>query len=846
MIYEGKNLKEISFPLGGIGTGSIGLMGNGGFIDWEIFNRPNKGSENLYTFFAVRAEYPDGKVICKVLMSDYMQDLSGNIGNKRWYGYGCGASSGSMCAYPHFSRVSFKGEFPIAEITFSDDDFPAEVVMTAFNPFIPLDSENSSLPAAFFDVKVKSLVDKVKFTVLFSVNNPFKNTMNEDVSNGKYTAVRMIHTDISEDEIGYGDMTVAIARDNAIIEPYWYRGLWYDGVTTFWNELKNHDFAYRSYDTSVGKKTSGYNSVDVCSVGADLVLNKDASESLKFVLSWNVPNYVNYWQPYKDENGRDVTWKNYYATKFENSTASAFYSLENWDMLFKKTDAFRCSLHGSTLDPVVTEAVSSTLSVLKTATVLRLEDGTFWGWEGLLEDFGSCQGTCTHVWSYAYALCFLFPDLERSIRDTEFIYDTHEAGDMCFRTALPRGREVPAFIPCVDGQMASVFKTYREWKISGNDEWLKSNWETVKKVLEFAWSPENTYEWDRNKDGVLEGRQHHTLDMELFGPSSWLEGMYLLALKAAAEMADYLGESDKAAEYLAIFESGKKFVKDELFNGEYFIQKIDLENKEYTDRFNAPKYWNEEKKELKYQIGEGCEIDQVLGQWHANLLGLGEIFDKDQLRSALMSVYKNNFKNMREFTNQWRVFALHDENGVVMCDYPAHVNKPIIPLPYVDECMTGFEYAFAGLLAQEGFVDECLRVVRAIRERYDGEKRNPFNEIECGSNYARAMASFALLPIFSGFEYDAVNKFVGFTPIEKGDFKCLWSLEEGWGDLEQTNGASSIILRDGTLTLCSVRLGNMTKISKVVSDGVEIAFEQNGDLVSFDKLTVTSKIEFIS
>ena len=155
-----------------------------------------------------------------------------------------------------------------------------------------------------------------------------------------------------------------------------------------------------------------------------------------------------------------------------------------------------------------------------------------------------------------------------------------------------------------------------------------------------------------NKDGVLEGRQHHTLDMELFGPSSWLEGMYLAALKAAAEMAEHLGEPDKADEYLEIFEKGKKWVKENLFNGKYFIQKVDLGNKEYADHFNAPQYWNEERNELKYQIGEGCEIDQVLGQWHANLLGLGEIFDKDQLRSALQSIYKNNFKCMRDFTNQ--------------------------------------------------------------------------------------------------------------------------------------------------------------------------------------------------
>lgn len=845
MIYEGKNLKEISFPLGGIGTGSIGLMGNGGFIDWEIYNRPNKRSENLNTFFAVRAEYPDGKVVCKVLMGDYNRDFSGNIGVERWHGYGCGASSGSMCAYPHFSKVVFNGEFPVAQITFSDAGFPAEVVMTAFNPFIPLDSENSSLPAAFFDIKVKSLVDGVKYTVVFSVNNPFKKTYNEDISTDKYGAVRMKYADTPEDDAAYGDITIATDATDRIVHPYWYRGRWKDGVTTFWYELENHSFTYRDYNhDGEGKEKSGYNSIDVCSLGADMELSRGEEKSTRFVLSWNVPNYVNYWEKV-EEGCKRASWRNYYATKFAHSNDTAIYALDNFGMLFEKTDIFRKSLHSISLDPVIIEAVSSTLSVLKTATVLRLEDGTFWAWEGLLEDFGSCQGTCTHVWSYAYALCFLFPDLERSIRDSEFKTSVNDAGCMSFRTRLPLA-PYDFTRPCVDGQMATVFKTYREWKISGNDEWLRSNWSTVKRVLEFAWSPENHHEWDMNKDGVLEGRQHHTLDMELFGPSSWLESMYLTALKAAAEMAEYLGESDKAAEYLAIFESGKKFVKDELFNGKYFIQKVDLKNKEYTEHFGAPQYWNEEKNELKYQIGEGCEIDQALGQWHANILGLGEIFDKEQLRTALMSIYKNNFKNMREFTNQWRVFALLDESGVVMCDYPEDVNKPIIPLPYVDECMTGFEYAFAGLLAQEGFVDECIAVVRAIRERYDGEKRNPWNEIECGSNYARAMASFALLPIFSGFEYYAARHFVGFTPIDKGEFKCLWSLEEGWGNFEQTSKAASITLGDGSITLSSVKLGNMTSISKIIADGKEIEFDLDGNTACFEKLTVKEKIEFIA
>ena len=212
---------------------------------------------------------------------------------------------------------------------------------------------------------------------------------------------------------------------------------------------------------------------------------------------------------------------------FRDSMDTAAYALKNWDSLYGRTLRFKEALFQTTLDKTILDAVSATMSVLKTATVLRLEDGSFYGWEGVHEEAGSCEGTCQHVWNYAYALCFLFPELERSIRDLEFKYSTYENGWMVFRMKLPLGSPKGTFRACLDGQMGSVIKCNREWKISGDDEWLKQNWNNITKILAYAWSEENPDEWDRNKDGVLEGRQHHTLDMELFGPSSWLQSMYL-------------------------------------------------------------------------------------------------------------------------------------------------------------------------------------------------------------------------------------------------------------------------------------------------------------------------------
>ena len=835
MVYSGRNLREIIFPLGGIGSGCIGLAGNGSFVDWEIFNRPNKGSINSYSCFAVKAEYSDGRSVAKILQGDHIKDLIGKYSKSMWTGYGFGPADGTMCGFPHFRKVRFDGKFPIATLTFEDESFPARVVMKAFNPFIPLDALNSSIPAAFFDISIESLEDNVRYSVILSVGNLFESSYNSRIENDKYTAVKMINYGKKDTDIDCGDMTVAVDCKDGICQEYWYRGKWQDKVSTFWHDLTEGQLANRHYE-DCGKG-------DVCSVGASATVGRKEKASFRFVISWNCPYNYNYLNSCKDENGNEVTWKNYYCSVFEDSEKSCFYSLDNWDMLYGKTARFCRSLHGVSLDKVVIDAVSSTLSVLKSPTVLRLEDGSFYGWEGVHEGAGSCEGTCTHVWSYAYALCFLFPELERSIRNIELKYDTEEDGRMYFRTYVPLGRSLVIQPPCVDGQMATVIKIYRDWKLTGDSDWLRSNWEKIKKILEYAWSESNGYKWDRDKDGVLEGRQHHTLDMELFGPSSWLQGMYLAALKAGAEMAEFFGEADKKNEYMAVFEKGRKWTKENLFNGKYFFHKVDLKREEYVREFNCYEYWNEEKKELKYQIADGCEIDQLLGQWHSNICGLGDIFDPEQIKAALRSMMKNNFKpSLRDFANMWRIFALNDEGGAIMCDYPEGTRKPVIPIPYCEECMTGFEYAFAGLLIGEGFIEEGLGVVRAIRDRYDGEKRNPWNEIECGSNYARPMSSFALLPIFSGFEFDMPAKHIGFAPLLSGDFKCMWNLGSGWGDFIRTEEKYKITVADGALELRSMRLAGIGDVTRVRVDGKTVDFTQKEDKLFFDCIKAEKEI----
>ncbi|MBO5271125.1 MAG: hypothetical protein J6B77_10085, partial [Clostridia bacterium] len=503
MVYQGKNTKAISFPLGGIGTGSIGLAGNGELTEWEIFNRPNKCSRNGYSHFAIKASYA-GKTVVKVLHGDTAENLTGTpCSSNGHYGFGYGPREKSLAGFPHFRDVVFEGTFPIARLAFSDGDFPAIVRLCAFNPFIPHDAWNSSLPAAFFEWEIENIANEtVRFALAGTVCNPAASALNFKVSNGTSCGILLKSAGVDNTEAGYSDLCILTDHPDTAVQEYWYRGKWMDACTTYWKNLSQLDrMPERSYQEP-SKNDHG-------TVVSYFDLPVGGKVKVRYVIAWNVPIAYNYWKPRQGE-GEIHTWRNYYATQFADSFASATYAMKHFESLHAKTELFSDALQTSTLPAPVKDAVSANLSVLKTATTLRLEDGSFWGWEDCTETVGSCYGSCQHVWNYAYAMPYLFPKLERSLRENTLRYALQESGATSFRINLPPKREMSTGRACVDGQMGEVIKCYREWKFSGDDAWLREHSEGIFKLLEYAWSQEYPEKWDADMDGVLEGRQHHT------------------------------------------------------------------------------------------------------------------------------------------------------------------------------------------------------------------------------------------------------------------------------------------------------------------------------------------------
>lgn len=433
------------------------------------------------------------------------------------------------------------------------------------------------------------------------------------------------------------------------------------------------------------------------------------------------------------------------------------------------------------------DAVVSNLCILKSPTILRQHDGRLWAWEGCCDSEGCCHGSCTHVWNYAQAICHLFPELERSLRYTEFNESQDEQGHQNFRSSLPIRECDHSFHAAADGQLGGIIKLYRDYHICGDRQWLMSLWPKAKQSLEYCISL-----WDRDRSGQLKYPHHNTYDIEFWGPSGMTQSIYVPALKAMALLCVEVGEDN--GEYERLYGLAKEYLESELYNGEYFYQKVMHEElgldylKLHPDL--TPESIELVKKEgPHYQYGTGCLSDGIIGDWMGFSAGLENQIDSEKVTGHLKSVYRYNYKPslLRHSNVQRPSYALSDEGGLVLCTWPDG-SKPTLRMIYADEVWTGIEYQVAAHMASKGLTEEGLRIVKSARKRYDGTVRNPFNEYECGHWYGRALSSYSLLQGFTGIRYDAVTGKLTIAPRLAGDFTSFLCTAFGYGLAGVKNG----------------------------------------------------------
>ncbi len=822
--YDQQHLSTIALPLGGIGTGTVALGGRGDLRDWEVGNRPAKKFRPDTAFLAVRVQAPHSEPLTLA--------LEGPLETHEYQvAYGAAVAHHGL---PRFRECSFDAAYPFGVVHLADAAMPITVDIEGFNPFTPPNASDSGIPMAALtyhfhnqsnqplQIDVVASIQNFLGTIYTpggygaSIVNDFfaqsdeQKTFHRNLIDYR-TAPRihgLLYTPAPAVAGSEQDGSLALAFVDAQQVTHrtgWADYTWGDSLLDFWDDFRS-DGALEAR-TSAALKPIG-------SLAQRTTLAPHASTSMTMLITWHFPNRVA-WR--SEEYGAmhfgeytDTVVGNEYTTRYADAWEVVTQTVPRLDALRTQTLEFVDAVTGSDLPLPIVEAALFNLSTLRSQTVFRTADGRLFGWEGTDDARGSCFGTCTHVWNYEQATGFLFGSLAKTMRENEFLYATRTNGQMSFRIGLPLSNAQAWPTAAADGQMGCIVKLYRDWRLSGDTGWLARLYPHAKAALAFAWIPNG---WDGDRDGVMEGCQHNTMDVEYFGPNPQMTIWYLAALRAGEEMAKAMHDSEFASECRRLFTSGAAWTEQHLFNGEYYRHEVrpPMEAANIADGIRHMVMGASNLVEPELQLGDGCLVDQLIGQYLAHISGLGDLTAASQQRTTLESIYKYNRQTgFHHHFNHMRSFVLGDESALLMASYPRG-NRPARPFPYFTEVMTGFEYTAAAGMIYSGLRDEATQVVSDIRARYDGAKRSPFDEAECGHHYARAMASFGLIMAWTGQQYSAVTGALAFRELADNTSQ-FWATGYAWGTIDRRGDNYVLTIYAGELHLSSLKVGDDTLV----------------------------------
>lgn len=814
-------------PLGGIGAGSICLNGYGGLQDFAIRTRPETTalpegftSDSPEAAFAV-LHIKGASSITKMVEGPFPAFKIFDQGLQ-----GQGLRRGGFEGFPRFAKCMFRGEYPFGEAKFTDSSVPLEITLVGWNPFIPLDDKNSGIPCVILEYSLRNTsAQPVEYEFSYHLSHlapgckPDQATSVNTVIPGKGVFLHNVEETRAE---SFGSAALTVIGATPSIKGMWLRspGWEFDSLSALWREVSTGTFT--ANDGSNDVDTAGRNGASILLAGK---MAAGESRTYPILITWYFPNC------YVEDGGKAAAsvkgpvgcrtsegepaplWRPFYAGVWSDARDVALYVEREYARLRERTNKFKDALFSSTMPPYVLDAVSADLAILKSPTVLREENGNLWGWEGCNPDRGCCHGSCTHVWNYAQAFPHLYPELERTLRDLELARSMDERGHVNFRGAIPEGpvdHDGPA---AADGQLGGIMKVYRDWQISGDSDWLKRMYPLAKRSQDYCIGA-----WDPDRRGALFEPHHNTYDIEFWGADGMCTSIYLGALSAMSRMAAAAGYQADESFYADLAKRCAQFMDEQLFNGEYYQQKIQYQGLRDTSFAATVAKVNDKSSEMqrllkregpKYQYGSGCLSDGVIGAWMARTYGIETPLAREHVRSSLQAIFRHNFKtDLSEHANAQRPgYAMGREPGLLLCSWPRG-GKPTLPFVYSDEVWTGIEYQVASHLIQEGLVTEGLTIVKALRSRYDGKTRNPWNEYECGNYYARAMASYSLLGALAGFRYSAVEKTLWFSPrLQVRPFRCFFSAASAFGSIELSRKSLSVRVIEGELRIEKLVLG---------------------------------------
>jgi len=745
---EDDNLDVIGMTVGGIGCGTVYLSGDGQLWIWDIFNQHHLG-----VVANDRAEAPEGLDVildrtrpseidgANFLLPPRLADHRNGVDSRFTLSH---AGNDFPLASEGWDKVEFNGRWPIGSVDFQSGKTPLNVRLNAFSPFIPLDLKSSSLPVTVMEYTIENPTDHdTEATLTGFLNNPA----------GQFSKLESARFTEKFEEDGVAGLFHGLVGDAPEIQ----------------NALDAGSMAIALL---------GKHAVELGENSVATTVNIPAGESvtLRFTITWHFPNL--------SPSTGIQEMKRHYVNDFASAREVLTHFVKHQDRLCGHTHKWVATWNDSTLPQWLLDRSMLTANTLQTQNCMIFHDGRFWAWEGI----GCCAGTCGHVWQYSQGHARLFPEIERNLREkTDYTLALQPDGQIHFRG-------VNNNFSAIDSQATYILRTLRDYQLSDDPEFLKRVWEPTRKAMQYL------IDFDRQDDrggldGLLDGRQHNTLDAEWYGKVHVLCSLYIASLRAAEELAKVMGDEEYAGKMRTIYAKGAKNI-EQLYNGEYYIQ---IEDPEHLDKIG---------------VGTGCYIDQVMGQYWANQVGLGRIYNAEHQKSALRALWKYNFLPeygaFRQAFPKGRHYATRGDAGLLMCTWPnGGLRNDFMQhwqYAYFNEFMTGFEYQAAAHMVAEGdddLVQYGLAITRAVHDRYSAKLgRNPYNEIECSDHYARAGASHAVFLALCGFRFDQSKGLLAFDPvIQKDHFRAPFTTSQAWGTYEQKDGKATITVTHGTLAL---------------------------------------------
>jgi uncharacterized protein (DUF608 family) len=800
--YQGKYLTGLDFPIGAVGGSLIRMNGKAERQWWQIFNNfeERAGSGVVpNSFFAIRIK-TNGATHVKMLQTS----LEG--------------------PFPAMDSLTFQGEYPFGWYQFHDSELPVKVILEAYNPLIPMDLKNSAIPCGIFRVKVTNTSsDNVEVNLLGTQQNAVgftgydtivgpDNRMNRGYGQNINTIINGPQKTSLEMTGSNGSMQLSVFEKEV-------------SYTASWENLSSLYSDFSSDGRLSGEKRALSPNPGITVDGAlatEFILQPNEEKVVTFVLSWYFPGGT-FGKKESRAYNADSKWYfpeagSYYENWWANASDVDNYVFENFDYLDSSTRLYHETLYSSTIPRYVLDRISSNICVLKSPTTFWTKDGYFGIWESTSNN-QEWFGNCKHVIHYAQGHARLFPELGRILRKIDLDTQTSEG-------LLPaRDGQI---LNAMDGHFGTILGVYREHLLSDNNDFLMAAWPRTKKAMDYAIS---TYDPDR--DGMMTGSYHNTLDCNSSGTSPWIGSLYVAALKASAQMALLMGEDELATDYDKLSNTAATNQNHELWSEElgYYIAKPEhLPGTRVMDK--------------------ACGLDMLLGQWWANQLDLGRIYPLERSLAGLAAIHRINRFTDDGSPRPYRDFLGYGDTGWQMFVHPGKV--PENSIHYYPETMSGFEYAAATTMIQHGMVEQGLEIIKEISKRYDGRLRaegevtlasnatvfgtgSPFGEDECGDYYARAMSSWSALLALQGFIYDGPKQTIGFKPTwQPEDHASFFTTSTAWGLFTQTQSeltqTADIEMKFGMVQLKNILLAAPNKEINNITvklDGVEQEIESS-------------------